>query len=366
MRNRQHRRFRHIPLVIVVTLSSFNAHSDADPSAFSESYFYDDLPVVLSASRLSQSQADTPTAMTVIDKKMIQASAALNLPDLLRLVPGFTIGFYSGTRATVSYHGHADEYARDMQVLIDGRSIYDPVYGGIPWSELSLSLDEILRIEVIRGPNAAAYGSNSYAGVINIVTDHPGDLLGTSFSSTIGYGKTRYFEAAHAAAVENFDYRISASYKEDEGFDNRDDASRARWLKFDSDYRIDMDNTIRTSLGVVHGNYDEGHPSLLQKERELDNRYNYQSMEWSRFLSPTNRLNIHFYHNYYAVDDLYRTPRLSEQINAIEELQLLDESVRADFFAGILSGGAYDFDTLLDELNLTDSSFLFSWIGLKS
>ncbi|MCU7916746.1 MAG: TonB-dependent receptor [Candidatus Thiodiazotropha sp. (ex Epidulcina cf. delphinae)] len=366
MRNRQHRRFRYIPLVIVVTLSSFNAHSDADPTAFSESYFYDDLPVVLSASRLSQSQADTPTAMTVIDKKMIQASAALNLPDLLRLVPGFTIGFYSGTRATVSYHGHADEYARDMQVLIDGRSIYDPVYGGIPWSELSLSLDEILRIEVIRGPNAAAYGSNSYAGVINIVTDHPGDLLGTSFSSTIGYGKTRYFEAAHAAAVENLDYRISASYKEDEGFDNRDDASRARWLKFDSDYRIDMDNTIRTSLGVVHGNYDEGHPSLLQKERELDNRYNYQSMEWSRFLSPTNRLNIHFYHNYYAVDDLYRTPRLSEQINAIEELQLLDESVRADFFAGILSGGAYDFDTLLDELNLTDSSFLFSWIGLKS
>ncbi|MEW8497194.1 MAG: TonB-dependent receptor plug domain-containing protein [Candidatus Thiodiazotropha taylori] len=58
---------------------------------------------------------------------MIQASAALNIPDLLRLVPGFTIGFYAGSRATVTYHGHADEYARDMQVLIDGRSIYDPV-----------------------------------------------------------------------------------------------------------------------------------------------------------------------------------------------------------------------------------------------
>ncbi|MET0055854.1 MAG: Plug domain-containing protein, partial [Candidatus Thiodiazotropha sp. 6PLUC10] len=131
--------------VSIAFFSSSNLCADNHLNDFSESYFYDELPVVLSASRLSQSQADTPTAMTVIDRKMIEASAALNIPDLLRLVPGFTIGFYAGSRATVSYHGHADEYARDMQVLIDGRSIYDPVYGGIPWSEIPLSLDEILR-----------------------------------------------------------------------------------------------------------------------------------------------------------------------------------------------------------------------------
>ncbi|MES9847216.1 MAG: Plug domain-containing protein, partial [Candidatus Thiodiazotropha sp.] len=164
---------RHILAGLLLVVFSNPSDSNDDTLAFTESYFYDDLPIVLSASRLSQAQSDTPTAMTVIDKKMIQASAALNLPDLLRLVPGFTVGFFSGTSATVTYHGHADEYARDMQVLIDGRSIYDPLFGGIPWTEIYLSLDEILRIEVIRGPNAAAYGSNSYAGVINIVTEHP-------------------------------------------------------------------------------------------------------------------------------------------------------------------------------------------------
>ncbi|MCU7813999.1 MAG: TonB-dependent receptor [Candidatus Thiodiazotropha sp. (ex Rostrolucina anterorostrata)] len=366
MPNRQHRSHRHIPLFLILTIYWSTGHSDDDLTAFTESYFYDDLPVVLSASRLAQSQADTPTAMTIIDKKMIQASAALNLPDLLRLVPGFTIGFLSDASITVSYHGHADEYARDMQVLIDGRSIYDPVYGGIPWSEIPLSLDEILRIEVIRGPNAAAYGSNSYAGVINVVTDHPADLLGTSFSTTFGYEKTRYVEAAHAASNGKLDYRLSTSYKEAEGFENRDDSSRARWLKFDSDYKFDIDNTIRTTFGTSHGNYDEGLPTLLQSERELDNRYNYQSIEWNRVLSEKSKLNIQFYHNYYSVDDLKQTPRISEQISAFDELSAFDEAVRPDIFAAAISGGRYDFDSLMNALNLTDSPLLFSWLGLKS
>ncbi|MEJ2611981.1 MAG: TonB-dependent receptor [Candidatus Thiodiazotropha sp.] len=367
MLNREHHRIHATLIILLSTLASpSNLYGDDSLYSVSESYFYDDLPVVLSASRLFQSQADTPTAMTVIDKKMIQASAALNIPDLLRLVPGFTIGFYSGSRATVTYHGHADEYARDMQVLIDGRSIYDPVYGGIPWSEISLSLDEILRIEVIRGPNAAAYGSNSYAGVINIVTDHPAELLGTKISTTTGYGRTRYIEAAHAAKQGNLDYRISTSYNKDEGFDHRDDTTRARWLKFDSDYHIEQDNTLRTVLGVVNGDYNEGHPGFLQEDREVNTQYNYQSIEWNRVLSPENSINIQFYHNYYKVNDLYQTAKLSELIIANEELQNIDESLRTDYFAGLLSGGAYDFDAFLQAMNMTDAPLLFSWIGLKS
>ena len=80
--------------------------------------------------------------MTVIDKDIIKASGALSIPDLLRLVPGFTVGFYSGIRATASYHGLADQYARDMQVLIDGRSIYDPGYGGVSWPDMPIDMDD--------------------------------------------------------------------------------------------------------------------------------------------------------------------------------------------------------------------------------
>jgi iron complex outermembrane receptor protein len=351
---------------LLATLLTNSGNASEEILAFTESYFYDDLPVVLSASRLAQSQSNTPTAMTVIDKKMIQASAALNLPDLLRLVPGFTVGFLSGTSATVSYHGHADEYARDMQVLIDGRSIYDPLYGGIPWPELYLSLDEILRIEVIRGPNAAAYGSNSYAGVINIVTERPADLPGTMLSLTTGYEKTRIVEAAHSDSVGKLDYRVSTSYKEDEGFDNRDDSARTKWLKFDTNYNLDFNNSIRSIVGVSYSNYDEGLPGLLQTERELDNQYNYQFIEWSRVLSEKNKISLQFYHNYYSVDDLNIFPTFSDQIISLDQLQGFDESMRTDIFAYTLSGGLYDFDALLEALNMTDSPMLFSWIGLKS
>jgi iron complex outermembrane receptor protein len=265
-----HPRYIHNLLCTGILLCAPNLHGDEHLDNFSEDYFYDDLPVVLSATRLSQSQADTPTAITVIDRKMIQASAALNIPDLLRLVPGFTIGFYAGSRATVSYHGHTDEYARDMQVLIDGRSIYDPVYGGIPWSEISLNLDEILRIEVIRGPNAAAYGSNSYAGVINIVTDRIENMPSNMASTTIGYGQTRYIDASHSGQHGELQYRLSASYNEDEGFDDRDDSSRTKWLKFTSDYQLDENNSLNAEVAVAGGNYDEGHANLLQREREVE------------------------------------------------------------------------------------------------
>jgi iron complex outermembrane receptor protein len=351
---------------LLAALFSTLGNASENTVAFTESYFYDELPVVLSASRLAQSQSNTPTAMTVIDKKMIQASAALNLPDLLRLAPGFTIGFLSGASATVTYHGHADEYARDMQVLIDGRSIYDPLYGGIPWPELYLSLDEILRIEVIRGPNAAAYGSNSYAGVINIVTERPADLPGTMLSLTTGYEKTRIVEAAFSDSIGKFDYRISTSYKEDEGFDNRDDSARTKWLKFDTNYKPNLDNTIRSIVGVSYNNYDEGLPGLLQTERELDNQYNYQFVEWNRVLSEKNKISLQFYHNYYVANDLNTLPTFSDQIISLDDLQGFDESIRTDIFAASLSAGLYDFDTLLEALNMSDSPMLFSWIGLKS
>jgi iron complex outermembrane receptor protein len=253
-----------------------------------------------------------------------------------------------------------------MQVLIDGRSIYDPLFGSIPWTEIYLGLDEILRIEVIRGPNAAAYGSNSYAGIINIVTEHPADLPRRMFSATTGYEKTRYVEAAFADSMGKLDYRLSASYKEGEGFDNRDDASRAKWLKLDSDYNIDINNSIRTTLGAAYGNYDEGLPSLLQNERELDNQYNYQFIEWNRVLSEKDNISLQFYHNYYSVDDLKTVPTLSEQITSLDELQGFDESIRTDIFAAMLSGGLYDYDAFLNALNLSDSPMLYSWVGLKS
>ena len=175
-------------LLPVLSLALFSVPSVAQPSGeASERDFLDELPVVLSASRLVQPLADAPGAVTIIGRDLIKASGAREIVDLFRLVPGFQVGMAYGSAPVVAYHGLADEYSRHMQVLVDGRSVYSPYFlGSITWNSLRLSLDDIERIEVLRGSNSAAYGANAFMGVINIVTRHPSQSQGAYLSATQG------------------------------------------------------------------------------------------------------------------------------------------------------------------------------------
>ncbi|MEQ1662721.1 MAG: TonB-dependent receptor plug domain-containing protein, partial [Thiobacillus sp.] len=155
-------------------------------AAVTEADFLDDLPVVLSASRLSQPVSDAPAAVSVIDQDMIRASGFRDIPDLLRLVPGFSVAYTRDNSWAVGYHGLADAFSRRFQVLVDGRSIYNPAFGSVNWSELPLVIDDIERIEVVRGPNAATYGANAFFAVINIITKHASQTPGVFASLQAG------------------------------------------------------------------------------------------------------------------------------------------------------------------------------------
>lgn len=150
--------------------------------------YLQEFPAVLSASRMSQPLAEAPNAMTVIDREMIKASGFRTIPDLFRLVPGMYVSYFNGTTPIVSYHGTTDDSARRMQVLVDGRSVFMPPIGAVAWENLSLQLDDIERIEVIRGPAAASYGGNSTQGVINIITRDAGAVEGYKVGVTRGNG----------------------------------------------------------------------------------------------------------------------------------------------------------------------------------
>ncbi len=321
--------------------------------------------------------------MTIIDREMIKASGAMSIPDLLRIVPGMTVGFYSGSRATVSYHGMADQYARDMQVLIDGRSIYDPGYGGVSWPDMPIELDEISRIEVVRGPNAAAYGSNSYAGVINIVTEHPADQLGTTIKTIVGEGERRKLYGRYADIDGDFSYRLSANYQELEGFDSIPDDERTRWISFHGDYTPDNQNNFHAMLGASEGTYEEGFNEIAQAVRELDNRYNYQQLRWEHQASPSNQIQVQFYHNFFQIADAFQSSVLSDVIKEWEGWESLNLEPfypfpvpiddRPDALAQYLSFDEetglpvyWDYASLLSALNMTDSPLAASWLGFKS
>lgn len=187
--------------------------------------FSTDIPVVLSASRLRQPLNRAPSAVTVIDRAMIDASGARTIPELFRLVPGFQVGFVNGNWQTVT-RGPGDAYARQMQVLIDGRSIYSALYGGVEWSELPITMSDVERIEVVRGSSAAAYGANSFVGVINIITRDPAVEHSNMLSLSAGEGGVLDASIKLAGGENGWKYRVGLSRRADDGFPARYDANR--------------------------------------------------------------------------------------------------------------------------------------------
>lgn len=192
-------------------------------AAESEDWSLDDeftMPVALTPARLAQPRSEVPGSISIISREVIDASGIRDLSEIFRLVPGMAVGARENGRALVNYHGTNYRNTRRMQVLVDGRSVYHSTFSRVPWEDLHLALEDIERIEVTRGPNAAAYGTNSFLGVINIITRHPSDTPGLEIA-TRGGGRNveDYYLRYGDQLADGVDYRISATAQRDDGFD---------------------------------------------------------------------------------------------------------------------------------------------------
>lgn len=220
---------------------------------------------VLTASRLAQPIMDSPNAITVLDRATIEASGYHNLSDLFRLVPGMYVGQIKGWFHSVS-HTLADEYARRMQVLVDGRSIYLPSFGGVRWDMLPLAIDDIERIEVVRGPNAATYGANAYTGVINIITRHPEDVVGRMLHLVTGDQNHREGWFRWAGAGESSSHRLTLGRREDGGFAAQYDDERSNALNYRGEFNLAPGRALGVHFGVLEGTRGDG--DLIKPENQ--------------------------------------------------------------------------------------------------
>jgi iron complex outermembrane recepter protein len=130
---------------------------------------------VTTASKEPEEVWKTPAAIYVITQEDIRRSGATNLPDILRLAPGVEVAQVDSDHWSVSIRGFAAELANKLLVLIDGRSVYTPLYAGVYWQEQATPLQDIERIEVIRGPGGTIWGANAVNGIINIITRNSKD-----------------------------------------------------------------------------------------------------------------------------------------------------------------------------------------------
>lgn len=293
----------------------------------SEQDFLQEFPVVLSASRLSQPLSEAPNAMTVIDRKMIAASGFRSIPDLFKLVPGMYVSYYSGNQAIVSYHGTLSQNAPGMQVLIDGRSVYLPPFNVVDWSLLPITMDDIERIEVIRGPAAASYGENSVHGVINIITRDAGATNDTSISNTRGEKGINDASVHFGKHGQNLDYRMTVAYTADNGYDdlttppnnititqaqgngllnNTNDSNQTRLMNYRASYHPNNVDDLNVQFGISHDVKGVGFfDSWLDKPHDLISNSNTEQLEWLHRTDNTSELSLRYYHIQHDTNEHY-------------------------------------------------------------
>jgi iron complex outermembrane recepter protein len=277
------------------------------PANFSEADFFDDLPVVLSASRLLQPLNEAPVAVTVIDQEMIRASGFRDIPDLLRLVPGFSVAYTQFNTWTGAYHGLGDGFFRRFQVRVDGRSIYSPHNGAVYWSDLPLSIDDIERIEVVRGPDAAVYGANAFSGVINIITKTAAQVQGGFVSMQAGNKDMRGLTARYGGGDETVRYRLTASAQQRDRFEQDTaegqffEASQTYFVNGRLDWQLSPDADLMAQFGLSQGNWDSGSltdsPTYRLEPREQDSRAQYLQLAYHKVESERREWRAQFYYS---------------------------------------------------------------------
>ena len=134
---------------------------------------------VTSVAKHESTVGKSPAAIFVISQEMIRRSGCTSIPDLLRMVPGMDVARMNSHTWAVSCRGFNGKFANKLLVLIDGRSVYNQLYGGVYWDVQDMLLEDIERIEVIRGPGGTLWGSNAVNGVVNIISKKAQNTQGT-------------------------------------------------------------------------------------------------------------------------------------------------------------------------------------------
>jgi iron complex outermembrane receptor protein len=284
------------------------SHCLADENiGFSEQDYFEDIAANTTATRLPQSPEQSPVSITIIDRKMIEASSAIEIVDLLRLVPGMRVAHANSNLFSVAYHGYASAHPNRMEVLIDGRSVITPLFSLVDWNNLGLTINDIERIEVVRGPNSPAYGAYAVRGTINIITRKPFQVEGQTIVLTAGSIGTRNGEYRYASVKDNYEQSVNLIYRQDDGFNDVDDYKRIKALTYRNIYAPDNSQAFDLQLGLSGGPKGGwGVPGNIETPvRTNDTRTHYESLRWTRNLGYHRQQIWSVSNNFISWDDKY-------------------------------------------------------------
>jgi iron complex outermembrane receptor protein len=214
---------------------------------------------VTTVSKDPQQVQRTPAAIFVITQEDIRRSGATSIPEALRLAPGVDVARIDGDHWSVSIRGFAGQFSKSLLVLIDGRSVYTPLYSGVYWDVQNVVLEDVERIEVIRGPGGTIWGANAVNGVINIITKSAKQTQGALVTAGGGNVDQGTATARYGGVLGNdFNYRIYGTgdlrgpefHTDGDGFD--------RWRMGQTGFRTDWKSGKKDNFTVQGDIYRAG------------------------------------------------------------------------------------------------------------
>ena len=295
---------------------------------------------VTTVNRQKSTIGRSPAAVFVISSDMIKRSGARTIPDLLRMAPGVQVARADANRWLVSIRGANGRFANKLLVQIDGRTVYTPLFGSTYWDVQDVLFEDVERIEVVRGPGAAVWGTNAVNGVINVITKSAKDTQGTFVEAGVGTEERGFTSARHGWRTKNgVDMRVYGKWFE------RDEATvpngeahddwrisrggfRADWqpdstsnVTFQGDVydggsgsRFNVSApTLTYSQSIIEDTYTSGYNGLLRYSQTLsaDNQWSIQGyfdhtnrqLEQLGFGEKRDTIDIDFQHQFKMLDD---------------------------------------------------------------
>lgn len=213
---------------------------------------------VVTKSKSPEQVWKTAAAIFVITQEDIRRSGATSIPEALRLAPGVEVARISGDKWSIGIRGFGSRLARSVLVLMDGRSLYTPLLAGTYWEVQDTVMEDIERIEVIRGPGGTVWGPNAVNGVINIITKNSKDTQGALLSAGGGNEEQGFLNSRYGGSVSpGLTYKIYAKEFNRSAEDHSDDDRYDHWKAAQGGFRVDWVKDQRDSFTFQGDLYDE-------------------------------------------------------------------------------------------------------------
>jgi len=265
---------------------------------------------VTSVSKKPQKILEAAAAIFVITQEDIRRSGAVSIPEVLRMVPGLEVARIDSNKWAVTSRGFNGRFANKLLVLIDGRTVYTPLFSGVYWDMKDTLLNDIDRIEIIRGPGAALWGANAVNGVINIITKEAKDTQGTMVIAGTGTeeqgGAIRY----GGMIGQETHYRVYAKYFDrDSAVHTSGEDAADRWDVLRTGFRMDCamseKNRLtlqgdvyngRTGETVITKSFNPTDPATFDQENDIAGTN--LLGRWKHSISDTSNIALQIYYDY--------------------------------------------------------------------